>query len=645
MAFFKKQKIKKLVRDGWDLNFAYRVQPKGNIDFRYDDRYWKSGDGLHAGLFVTTYPTGGLGDHWGTELMQIPNTVAFMHVETLDRRLVQEKATKSVEEKSSRISDNQKKTKQQMELDEVRDLMQFEQDVRMNNSAVKGIRTRIFVSANTESDLFSRMGDVKDAAPKFQMTSFIGEQDIEYKSPFVPGSKQILLPNKRQTQPIISRDLGGSYFFNHTMLDDAHGSYFGYTPTSGAVNFNLLQLDEIRTRPFMLISGNPRMYQKKFMLKNTDALYSKGHKIINIDLDGTFEDLTNYQYGKTIDVAAGTNRINIMQVLPSVTKANGVEVDEIGSFRLHVAKLKGFAQVLNQELNSNDLDNLERLISKFYVTLGYWYENAEANADKIHITTLYNNEHPRLSDFVTFLQGQTRQIADTGNEVDTLSYKRITSSFANLQSNYQSTFDTYTEFEDLSSEQVVTFNLSGLTGDQRILNLQLFQVLSLISSYVVNNGKVQRQIRRENRNIPLDHLTHYIVNISSAQRVFNMAYSQSVTYLANIMEAMGNNFGGIVLEMTSLQNLLVQNDEGLNEYANAVRRIFSLMQYRVFANTDETVVGQLAQTLSGSMTESELETLPTLQQGQLFMNIAGSRNIVFNQEFLGDEYERYENVD
>ena len=65
------------------------------------------------------------------------------------------------------------------------------------------------------------------------------------------------------------------------------------------------------------------------------------------------------------------------------------------------------------------------------------------------------------------------------------------------------------------------------------------------------------------------------------------------------------------------------------------------MQYRVFAQTAETDIPLLANALAGSMNKSELETLPKLRKKQLFMNIAGVGNLVFKQQFLSGEEERY----
>ena len=113
--------------------------------------------------------------------------------------------------------------------------------------------------------------------------------------------------------------------------------------------------------------------------------------------------------------------------------------------------------------------------------------------------------------------------------------------------------------------------------------------------------------------------------------------------LADMIEIMSSNYGGIVLSVSSLQGILFEEGSGSHKdpYNIAVKKIFGMMQYRVFAQTDETTIPLLANALRGSMNQSELETLPRLTKGQLFMNIAGQGNIVFNQQLLQPELERY----
>jgi len=138
-------------------------------------------------------------------------------------------------------------------------------------------------------------------------------------------------------------------------------------------------------------------------------------------------------------------------------------------------------------------------------------------------------------------------------------------------------------------------------------------------------------------------MPHYIVNISEAQTLINPKYESSVKLLADIIDSMGENFAGVVLSVNSLRGILFESGSATfkDPYVTAVQRIFGLMQYRVFAQTDDTSVPLLANALSGSMNQSELETLPRLTKGQLFMNISSVGNIVFNQQLLAPEIERY----
>lgn len=631
-----KMKAKKLVRDGWDLSFASRIQPQGNIDFNLDDRYWIQGDGYHAIMTVTDFPTKGLGQFWATQIMTIENTRAFLFIHRMDTKEVEERSGKAVEEKLSRIDDKARATKNQKELDEAYALTQLERSVREDNESTFGFAVKVFTSANTEKELFERIRTIKDSASRFKLTQFIGEQDIEFESVFVPADKLKLLPNHRNMHPILLRALAAGYFFNHTSLSDPYGCYFGYTPTFGAVNFDMLHFDKDRTRPIMIIAGNPKMHQKKFMLKNTDNLYARGHKIVNIDLDGTFIAQTERQHGKIIRMDQGENRLNIMQVFASATDRTGTSVDEANSFKLHISKIRGFIQAHNPDLTSEELSVLDTLLVKFYRDEAELWNPVNENK---FITTFNADQYPKLSDFLAFLHSENRSLTrvEQGSDKQRAA-SRLANTFDNIFKTYGSTFDTFTTFNDFTDEQVITIDLSMASQDPKKLNMLLFQILSLVSSYIVNNGKVQTERKNRDRSLRGGELPHYIINISSAHKVIDPRFTESIQYLADMVESMVNNYAGLVLEMTSLQNILVKDDvRGRDPYINAVKRIFSLTQYRLFSKVDESTVRLIADALSGSMSESELETLPSLSQGGMFMNIEGYGNIVFQLDLSRKE--------
>ncbi|MFD3388816.1 virulence factor [Ligilactobacillus salivarius] len=644
MGFLSKNKIKKYQEKGYDLDFLSKVQPKGNIDFR-TDRYYYSGSGYSTVLHVYGYPTNGLMNFWLQDLMLIDGTRAFLSVYQEDNRHIKKKLESSIGEKQSRISGKAKATQNQQELDEIRDMAELYREISRQNITILGIYVRIFVSASTVEKLFKKVEEIKDKASNFKMTILVGELDYEYKAPFIPPSKQIELPNRRRGTIIKAYDLAGGYFFDHTKLEDQHGSYYGYTRTNGAINFNFLERDNRRTRSFMFISGNPNMGQTTFSLKVNDDLYSKGHYIRNFDASGKFSQQTRQQSGLILDLSGGQNRINPFQIFPTVTAANGIEVDEMRSFELHVEKLKNIFKMLNNQATGDDMKVFENVLTDFYISKGIWFRNPTVHVNDLRATQISKEEYPVLSDFVNYLYDTERRLTmrRTVSPYLLASISRIKQTFDTMLQTQAAIFEGITEFQDISKEKVVTFDFSGLKGQPSIFNAQVFSVLSLVSADVTNNGKRCKQIMLQNPQIQEADLPHYVVNIADAQNLITPKYQTSVDLLADIMDGMGENFAGVIISVHSLQGILFE--KGANnysaDYATAVKRIFGLMQYRVFAQTNETDLPLLAEALAGSMSRSELETLVNLEKGDLFMNIASVGNVVFHQELMDNEVSRY----
>lgn len=645
MPKISKRKQRKLQAEGYDLEFISQVQPQGNIDFKKHDRYWVSGDGCHTVLHYYEYPSEDLDQFWLTDLMQISGTRSFLSLYRENNTELKKDITDSIEEKSTRITGNSKLTDNQQELDEIRDLQQLNREITKKNIAMLGMYVRVFASATTKEELFKKVEEIKDKTSNYKSTILSGELDFEYHSPFIPAKYQVDLPNNRKGRSVRAHDLAGGYFFNHTKLEDQRGFYLGWTPTKGAVNFNFLERNEKRTRSFMILSGNPKMGQKSFLLKHTDGLYAKGNYIRNFDANGTFTELTQKQHGLILDLSGEVNRINIFQIFPTATNAEGTEVDEQQSYKLHIEKLKNILKLLNDQVTGDDLITFGKILNEFYIAENLWFVNPTIHKDELRATQLENEDYPILSDFLLYLDDYKRRLTQKRqkDEEELKSVKRIYNTFNEIMTSNTSMFEGITEFQDISTEQVVTFDLSGLKNMPNLLNAQIFSVLSLVSADIVNNGKRCKRLLKENPKLSEMDLEHYIVNISEAQTLINPRYETSVKLLADVIDSMGENFAGVVLSVNSLQGILFEAGYGNHKdpYIIAVKRIFELMQYRVFAQTDETSVPLLANALTSSMNQSELETLPRLSKGQLFMNIAGVGNLVFNQQLLQSEVQRY----
>lgn len=651
-----KRKRKEQQQKGYSYPFLRDTAPKGNITFKESDVYYHSGSGYIACLFVTDFPQNGLGYFWAKEIMAIKDTISFMHVEEMDSSVIRKALKESISEKQSRQGHGRTAVDEQAEFDEYNELIAMEQTIRRYNTSTKGIQVRIYVSGSTPEELASEIERVKNEVNRFELTTFLGEQELEYHAPFIPAHRLEETPNHRRPQPILVETLGAGFWGDHTKLEDPYGTYFGSTLTGGVFNFDLLTRNAFRKRPNMIISGSSNMGQKTFFVKNADSLYARGNKLFNIDLDNTFcrsneggeglPRINEQQHGIRIDMS-GTNSkyvLNIMQVLPTVTKENGVEVDEKRSFSNHIDAISAIAQAFSPELEPEVLEHLKKLTREFYIVNDYWYINPDdhINDPDFGITDLVENEYPLLSQFIMYLSSCRTTYINKNKPIETGWTDKLVKTFTNLKERYPF-FEGYTTFEDFSKESVVTLDLSAIE-DPNLMNLQLIQSFRITQMYVVANGKLENiKFERDLVNgsdKDRAQYTHSIINISSADRIMQERNTQAIKYLAGMTNTIGRNFGAMVFEMGSLQNLLVASNKGMGEFPDAVRRLFEAVQYRLFAQTEESAISQIATTL-GSLRESELQTLPRLSENTFLMNISGGSNIVFYQDFSDWELERY----
>ena len=642
MAMLTKRRVKKYIQKGYDLNFISRIQPSGNLNFKENDSYWKQGDGYHKVLHIPydRYPASGLRDFWMGDLMLLEDVNSFVAVQHGSNQELSEKATAAIS--NMLVTENRKSTDDVDDQARIQSLLEFRARLG-NNIPTKLIWSSFHITGDTENDLRTNEKNIKAQLSQFNISANDGMQDIEFHSAFVPASRQSGMMTRRRGQAVSVLDLGAGYPFNHTALMDPHGVYLGETRTGGAVNFDLLQEDDLRNTPTMLIAGRDRTDKDKFLGKYLDALFAKGHRIFNIDLNGILGKLTEIQGGKHIKMYGdhNENHLNMMEVIPTKTTDDGFEDDQIESFRDHREKLKAFAQIKNPALSESDLNDLGTTINELYTQLGLWSPKAESLAaeGQLHTTDVVPEDYPTLKTLVEALNTEYTTAQRQGEDDKAKSYKRLRDAFMSLF-NDSRFLDETSVFEDLSEEAVVTFDLSGIE-DQTLLNIQLYQVLSLVTSYAVNNGKKNNQEVAEGTELEKDQMQHCIITVTGAEKLFNQEFSKSLDFLSRMINKISSNYAAVIMEMSDLQNILLSsNTTTADPYVLATRKVFASFRYRLFAQVDELTLPLLANALRGEMTPSELEGLKYLRRGNFFLNIASYKNLMFTQQLAS-----YDDVD
>lgn len=636
------KKLHELEQEGWDMSLIAKTQPQGNVKFR--SNYMQMGDGYVACLRVYRYPSHGLPMFWGFSLVNNSSTMTFLDVGTEDRGEIIAALSRSAREMRTQVSSSAKELDSLSAGSAYHDQLALMQQILGENEVMKRFYFRIFVYDKTLDGLEKKCQAIINDNSQFGMVRFSEEQYYDYKSIFMPTMKEQGLPNKPVGTPISAYSLGGAYPFNHVKLEDPHGFYYGYTRTSGEVEFDPFQRDHRRTRSFFFVTGNAGMGKSTLLKKMCDDVFARGAYIRNFDVSSEYTDQTRDQGGVIIRLDSPENLINPFEVFPTVINADG-SVDDPNSFAQHRSKLQNFFSFLQPDATNDDRELLGQWIQEFYIEQNLWVKNPQLQAVPPKITGLAHDMYPTLEDFVVFIKAKKRSLErDTRFKLtDSIatSMNRIVATFETALTSYSEMFNGITRFPDLSKEQVVTFNIQGLVsqGNKGLFNAQMYSILSLLSADIIKNGQEQRKLLKEGRLDP-NFIRWYYLNIDEVENIINPDFVFGVQFLASMMEQMRKNMCAITMAAPTIKDLIM-NGSSQDPYILAVQKIFSLFQIRFFFQISDDDVPRLEIALGGSTTKDELQNLTKLEKTECLMNINGDRNVQFKVQITPEEERRY----
>ena len=640
--FLRRKRVNSYIRKGYDLNLISRTQPP-RLNFQEDDSYIKTG---HGYVSVSYIPNNGypetLPNYWGSQLVQIQDATVFRPIIHASNEDITQETQDAISNLSN--SSNRYETSDLEDSGDIGKLLELKA-AAANNIVTKKVGTSFYISADTPELLKQKEKEIRSKLTSYKLFPSHGMLDVEYDMVFIPPSIHSSLPTRRKYQPIPVTTLGAGYPFVHTTLMDKHGVFLGSTRTGGAVYFDLLHRDSERLAPTMMIAGQNNVGKGKLLVKQLDALFAKGHTMINIDLSGILKDLTNKQGGLHIDIVDGESEyhINPLHVMATRILDGTLNTNHIRSYKVHRNKLKVLACMKDSSLKETDLSNLTKTVDKLYKDFGLWeLSEAEQKNDILHITDVVNEDYPLLGNLVDALDADWRNAQSKGDagKAKADSYEKLVSAFQSILDDYRF-LNNHSRFFDLDDEKVVTFDLSSI-DDKTLLHIQLYQILSMAASLSVKNGIKNRM----DEDIDEDEVVnHCIITITGADKLFDPTHAQSLTFLSEMIEEISKTDSAFILEISSLDKILSSAKlDDVSPYILATRSVFSQIRYRIFSQLDVMVIPKLAEALRGEMTPSELESLRYLQYGQFFLNIANVNNYSFEMQLSANEDIAYYNV-
>lgn len=640
-------KLEDYRKQGYDIEFLQRVQTLGGK--QEFSKYIETGTGVEAVLTVYDYPTTGLGAMWLKDLVQQDHVIGFVGIESLESKETEEKIEKGLNEKGSRVSPKNNPQDNRREFQEMHQATEFLDNIQLRNESPKAFCVKLFVWEDTEEKLMERVKKIRDDGNKFKMAIMLDEQGLEWDSVFTAPNKQKTLPHGRENRPISAWDLAGGYFFDHTKLEDPNGSYFGKTDTGGMVAFDPLHRDARRTGSFIWASGNPNYGVGTFCMALADSVFTNGHLVrhLNVEERSYLKNYTENNQGLLIDLANGNHKINIFQVFPAAVSTGESGQDEIQAMDLHIQKLSNIYEGMNKEANSQALRTFKKLVANYYCQYPsennpLWFKNPQQHLKELKATKIKNEDYPTLSNFI----GYARQEYARERDLLVKSHLReIVDTFEQMLQQKSVLFEGVTTFGDMTDERLVTFDFSGLVNQPQYLNVMLFSVLAFIARDIKANALKQDRWLRENPRVKLSDVDQLLIHVTDISRLLSPEFPSSSQLFLDMVSSLSQNYAGIIVHANDLESILGKGSLNENSdsvrYYKAMKKLFNQTNYRAIGNTGPLDKELLAHILKGQISDYELDSIGSFEEGQIYLSIAGRKGVMFTQDYSREDKIEY----
>ena len=615
--------------------FVRKVQPQGGVKF--DEKFIKKGDGYEIVVHLYEYKNQ-VNYFWLLQLTSIKNVITTIDISTEKKRTALKSINKSLVEQKNRYREETNEVNAIEAQSTYSNLHQLAEDITNFGEVIKLVHIRYYLADKTKAGLEEKVKDLLEELEGlgYRATICLNEQEYEWRSLFSPYSEQINFKNKRSGKAIPSSSIGGGYFFHFTQLNDPTGVYLGTTTTGGNVLFDLFTKDNIRKSynavVFGMMGAGKSTLLKKLVLDNA----IQGQTIRVLDVVGEFKDLVLELGGSTVSLDGTNGMINPHQILATIVDENTNNVNNEKSFMVHIAKVSTMYKFLNPNCSVEEQREFDKLLNKFYHHFGIEKNRAcEYNV----------KEYPTMSQFLQYIK-ETLYI-DVENEIinpkiPKTKIERLDAIILNIESivrDYKDLFDGHSTVDDITNKPILSFDLRNLTQfDIRVFNAQVFNILTLLWNNALVQGRKEKSLF-DNKTKSFDECKKYMILIDEAHRIINSNNPTAVEYLIGFQREARKYFGGLIFATQSIRDIAPSNLN--NEMFEKIKTMFDLTQYKFIMQQDSNALDTLSNVFNGQLSDSELSSIPKLEQGNCILSINGFGNISFNIEASSEELELF----
>ena len=370
------------------------------------------------------------------------------------------------------------------------------------------------------------------------------------------------------------------YPFNYSGKTDEHGFYIGRDKYGTNILVDLDKRAEDKTTSNILILGNSgqgKSYLMKLLLTN---IRESGKKVIVLDAEEEYKDLTDALGGCYIDFLLGEYKINPLEPKAWSDNSEAVEEDSPEAFKKvtrlsqHIAFLKDFFRCY-KDFDDTQIDTIEILLAKLYARFGI--------TDSTDYTEKSAMDFPTMSDFYKLCEEEymtydkTRKYLYTEDTLQEICLG-INSMCIGSESKY---FNGHTNVTD---GDFLCFGVKGLMdSNQRLKNAMLFNILSYMSNQLLGEGNTAASI---------DELYLFLTNMTA------------IEYIRNAMKRVRKKESSVILASQNIEDFLIPS---IREFT---KPLFSIPTHQFLFNAGQVNPKEFMEILQIEPSEFELIKYP-----------------------------------
>ena len=620
----------------YDPIFISQIQPIANLGTKFCD-YLRTSKGYLKTLHVTTYKKKGNPLFYGENVFKFANTTTSIDIFNVDKSSTdfERSLNRSLNEYEDRIESSKDRISRKKAASEYRKLDETIDTIIEDDEALKQIHVRIYLHESSLEALADKEQEILTKLKKhgFHAHCFIDEAETEYRALFVSFTEN-QKQRKRKGQEIRAFMLAGSYFFSSAKLIDPTALYTGYALYgNGLVVLNQFHKDRSRKSYGGLYIGN-QGFGKSTEIKAT----AKTNRLLG---NNTFLFMVSNEAERLVKACGGLHfdarepKINPCQIYSTDFDIQRNQTKDRQCFITNVTKMKIILSMA-ANLSQQTTNSSQKYITDFYKS---WLDDYKLDIDQI---TRYDPEqYPLYSNLLDYVKGQYQSETD---QLERQALKEMIGGLETVVDTYGDIFNVPTEFS-LDQQKLVAFNLESLLNvqDSDIYNAQYFNLYNMVYSHAVRVGQQEKFLYTTNQKKPSEIIFTDIVS----DEFHNPIRTRNIQLL-NQMDR--NNREGRKIFIAQhyavhdIKDCFIDMDDNgrMGPVSQAVMNLYKLSTYRFIYRQDASSLDTLRKVFGKEISESDLQAITRLKEGQSHLNIKGTTNIQFKKEVSKRDLEIFE---